>query len=149
MINEATKINLSVAVFGGVIWAFTGTWQFFAVAAGGALCTWMFTSPPDRPQPRPRRRVREFVRVEIRDIETVAACYDYGGCKWAGDGCAGKPVVLGPGEGCVHTGKSRHGVVVRSSSTGKRCPDHKNRARACDVACWEHWASLRLRGQER
>lgn len=105
--NEATKsAGLGVALC-ATIWACTGIWQFFAVGLIGMACTWVF-SPPVHPQPR--RRVREFVRVEIRDIERLAACYDYGGCKWAGDGCAGKPLVLGSGRGCAHT-------------AGKRCLD--------------------------
>lgn len=34
----------------------------------------------------------------------MAACYDYGGCQWRGDGVKGQPLVLGPGvrKGCVH-----------------------------------------------
>lgn len=98
VMNESVKGALLGASFGGVIWLCTGMWQFFAVALVGVLCTWVFTSPPDRPQPR--RRVREFVHVEIRDIERLAACYDYGGCQWR---LPGRPVVLGPGEGCEHT----------------------------------------------
>lgn len=101
--NEATKsAGLGVA-FAGTIWLCTGVWQFFAFAVLGMAFTWVFTSPA-RPQPRPR--VREFVRVEIREgvleqFGAELACYDYGGCQWAGDGCAGKPLVLG--SGCPHT----------------------------------------------
>lgn len=98
--------------FCAVLWLSTGIWQFAAVAAIGMAFTWV-TTPPVHPQPR--RRVRDFVRVEIRDLERLAACYDYGGCQWAGDGRKGKPVVLGPGEGCVHTGRGGlGGTVVRS-----------------------------------
>jgi hypothetical protein len=119
--NESVKGAAMGAAFGGVIWATTGIWQFFAVAMVGVACTWVFT-PPAAPQPR--RRVREFVRVEIRDAgklrdqlaadeagydayrmqtDRLAACYNYGGCQWTGDGCAGKPLVLGSGKGCQHT----------------------------------------------
>lgn len=111
--NEAVKGAATGAAFGGVIWITTGIWQFFAVTMVGVVCAWLF-SPPARPQPR--RRVRDFVHVEIRDVDKIVgaysngmtrACYDYGGCQWAGDGCAGKPLVLGPGKGCMHTAGRR------------------------------------------
>jgi hypothetical protein len=102
--SEAVKSAALGAAVGGTVWAATGVWQFFACAMLGLACTWLFT-PAARPQPR--RRVREFVRVEIRDIERLAACYDYGGCKWAGDGCKGRPLVRGPGKGCMHTNQEK------------------------------------------
>lgn len=121
--TSATKGVLVGMAMGALVWAGTGMWQFLAMSAMGAMCTWLFTYPG-----RPRRRVREFVRVEIRDIEHLAQCYDYGGCQWAGDGCAGKPLVLGPGRGCPH---------IRQLSAGKRCLDDggplcANDCNACD-----------------
>lgn len=108
--SEAVKGAAMGAAFGGVIWLTTGIWQFFAVALVGLACTWAF-SPPADPQLRVRRR--PLVRVEIRDASNIVgaysngmtrACYDYGGCQWAGDGCKGKPLVLdyGARKGCVH-----------------------------------------------
>lgn len=137
MMTAATKGTLMGAAFGAVVWAGTGTWQFFVVTLAGAMCTWMFTHPG---RPQPRVRVREGIRVHLRPAaeaelrarygELPSArklyeearrlygedCYDYGGCKWAGDGAEGLPLVLRSGEGCVHTGR-------RSTSKGKRCPD--------------------------
>lgn len=99
MINDATKSALLGAAFGGAVWVGTGMWQFFAVATVAALGTWMFTSPPDRPQPRPR--VREFRMVPSMK------CFDYGGCQWQGDGAVGHPMVIGRGAGCPHVPPTR------------------------------------------
>jgi hypothetical protein len=97
----------------------------------------VFTRPAP-PQPRRRVHLRAAAEAELRarygtvyplrrDEYEVAACYDYGGCMWAGDGCKGKPVVLGPGEGCVHTCRGGlGGTIVRASggdSIGKRNPE--------------------------
>jgi hypothetical protein len=131
VMNQATKSAGLSVVFCSVIWLCTGIWQFAAVAAIGMAFTWV-TTPPSRPQPR--RLVREFVRVEIREPSKLRRwltepslpgvriypggdprCYDYGGCQWAGDGCKGKPVVLGPGTGCGHTNPGGiGGGVVRA-----------------------------------
>jgi hypothetical protein len=62
--NEAVK-NAALGVsLGGVIWLSTGMWQFFVVTLIGMACVWV-TTPPVTPQPR--RRVREFERVKIRE----------------------------------------------------------------------------------
>lgn len=134
MMNESVKGALAGAAFGGVIWACTGMWQFFAVAMVGALCTWMFT-PPTRVQPRPR--VRGKIRVGLKPaaeaelrarygrLPSEMACYDYGGCKWTGDGCAGKPLVLGPGKGCAHTQAPR--VLPPADAYGPSTPKIRER----------------------
>lgn len=107
--NEAVKGAALGATFGGVIWLTTGVWQFFAVTMVGLVCTWMFTLPAN-----PQLRAPTRMRVEIRDIDKIVgkysngmtrACYDHGGCQWAGDGCKGKPIVFGNDavrKGCVH-----------------------------------------------
>jgi hypothetical protein len=70
--NKATRsAGLGVA-FCAVVWLCTGMWQFMALATIGMAFTWALT-----PQPR--------VHAEL-----FRACYDYGGCQWAGDGCKGK-----------------------------------------------------------
>jgi hypothetical protein len=133
--NEATKsAGLGVA-FCAVIWMCTGLWQFAAIAAVGMAFTWV-TTPPTRPQPR--RRVRDFVRVEIRDIERLAACYDYGGCKWRGDGVKGQPLILGPGKGCHHLRMQASLGITEGMSTGKRVPDHRAGCteEGCEGECW-------------
>lgn len=86
MMNDPTKSAAVGAAFALMIWATTGIWQFFALAAFGTVCTWLFTDPVRaRPQPRARRRViREGV---LGQYGAEVACYDYGGCQWAGDGC--------------------------------------------------------------
>jgi hypothetical protein len=111
--NKAMRGVLASLALAGALWILLGTWQIFVVATLGAICAWLFTTPP------PFRSLG--VRIDTGDLRVE--CFDYGGCKWAGDGCKGKPVVLGPGDGCVHTGARNAAYLV----VGSRAPERQHR----------------------
>lgn len=96
----------------------TGNWLVLVATVAAVVYT-MLISPACRPQRR------ELARVEIREAQELLACYDYGGCQWAGDGCKGKPLVLGSGKGCAHTAptqrptRSERQLLGRLADQGK------------------------------
>lgn len=112
--KAVTKGQEAALACGLVVSLATGNGFVFGLVGLAIMYTWL-VSPACRPQlwaPKPRQ--------PRQGVGTTAACYDYGGCQWRGDGCNKWPVVLGPGTGCSHT-NPRVDAPARTPHVCTRC----------------------------
>lgn len=102
--KAVTKGQEMTLVCGLIVSLVTGNGFVFGLVGLSIMYTWL-VSPACRPQllrPARSQPVRQAIHI-------VAACYDYGGCQWCGDGCSGRITVLGPGTGCPHQFPTKEG----------------------------------------
>lgn len=107
MINIAARYAGLGVLLGTAAFILTGTWVPLGVTTVGFLSTWLFTSGLPVLVIH-EDKIRTYAVRETEKWLRLRPCYDYGGCKWRGDGCAGRPLVLGPGVGCVHMTRKRY-----------------------------------------